>query len=128
MQEKATHILGWNGAMISGSKSGYLQRNPKNMVIFNSNVIAMGAVPEKIWYGDLDVTLSLDKLKTLAETIGTEIRVLSEMDARFEYEDKPNVDKFIVRIQPDGLYELGNFEKSYYLHENLTLKDDECIM
>ena len=125
MQEKATQILGWNGAMISGSKSGYLQRNPKNMAIFNANVIAMGAQSDKIWYGDLDVTLSLEKLKTLAEAIGTEVRVLREMDARFEYEEKPNVDKFVIAIQPDGSYELGNSEKSYYLHESLTRKDDE---
>lgn len=125
MQEKATQILGWNGAMISGSKSGYIQRNPKNMAIFNSNVIAMGSQPEKIWYGDLDVTMSLEKLKTLAETIGTEVRVLREMDARFEYEEKPNVKKFVISVQPDGSYELGNFEKDYYLHESLTRKDDE---
>lgn len=125
MQEKATQILGLNGAMISGSKSGYIQRNPKNMAIFNSNVIVMGSQPEKIWYGDLDVTMSLEKLKTLAETIGTEVRVLREMDARFEYEEKPNVKKFVISVQPDGSYELGNFEKNYYLHESLTRKDDE---
>jgi hypothetical protein len=125
MQEKATQILGWNGAMISGSKSGYLQRNPKNMAIFNANVIAMGVKPDKIWYGDLDVTLSLAKLKTLAEAIRTEVRVLREMDARFEYEEKPNVGKFVIAIQPDGSYELGNSEKSYYLPESLTRKDDE---
>lgn len=125
MQEKATQILGWNGEMISGSKSGYIQRNPKNMAIFNSNVIAMGALPEKIWYGDLDVTQSIEKLKTLAEAIGTEVRVLREMDARFEYEDSPNTSKFVIRVQPDGSYELGNFEKDYYLHESLTRKDDE---
>lgn len=125
MQEKATQILGWNGAMISGSKSGYIQRNPKNMAIFNSNVIAMGSQPEKIWYGDLDVTMSLEKLKTLAETIGTEVRVLREMDARFEYEERPNVKKFVISVQPDGSYELGNFEKDYYSQESLTRKDDE---
>jgi hypothetical protein len=125
MQEKATQILGWSGAMISGSKSGYFQRNPKNMAIFNANVIAMGAQPEKIWYGDLDVTQSLEKLKTLAKAIGTEVRVLREMDARFEYEEKPIVSKFVIAIQPDSSYELGNFERDYYLHESLTRKDDE---
>lgn len=125
MQEKATQILGWNGAMISGSKSGYLQRNPKNMAIFNSNVIAMGAIPEKIWYGDLDVTMSLDKLKTLAEAIGTEVRVLREMDARFEYEDEPNVGRFVIRVEPDGSYEIGGFDKDYYLHETLTRKEND---
>jgi hypothetical protein len=125
MQEKATQILGPNGAMISGSKSGYIQRNPKNMAIFNANIIAMGAKPDKIWYGDLDVTLSLEKLKTLAEAIGTEVRVLREMDARFEYDEKPIVGKFVIKVQPDGSYELGNFEKDYYLHESLTRKEDE---
>jgi hypothetical protein len=125
MQEKATQILGWSGAMISGSKSGYLRQNPKNMAIFNANIIAMGSQPEKIWYGDLDVTVSLEKLKTLAEAIGTDVRVLREMDARFEYEEKPNVSNFVIKVQPDGSYELGNFEKDHYLHESLTRKDYE---
>jgi len=125
MQEKATQILGWNGAMISGSKSGYTQRNPKNMAIFNANVIAMGTLPEKIWYGDLDLTLSLDKLKELSASIGQEIRVLREMDARFENEEKPLVQKFVLKVEPDGSHELGNFEKDYYSQESLTRKDDE---
>lgn len=122
MKEKATQILGWNGAMISGSKSGYIERNPKNMAIFNANIIAMGAQPDKIWYGDLDVTKSLDKLKTLAHTIGTEVRVLREMDARFEYEENPEFSKFVISVRPDGSYELGTREKEYYLHESLTRK------
>jgi hypothetical protein len=120
MKEKATQILGWNGTMISGSKSGYRNRNPNNLAIFNANIIAMTAVPEKIWHGDLDLTLSIDKIKELSCDLNVEIRVLREMDARFEYEDSPQVQRFVLSVKPDGAYSLGEVEKDYYSLETLT--------
>lgn len=125
MYEKATEILGFQGKMISGSKSGYYERNPGHLAIFNANVVVMESRPNKLWYGDLDLTLSLDKLKELSASIGQEIRVLREMDARFENEEKPLVQKFVLKVEPDGSHELGNFEKDYYSQESLTRKDDE---
>ncbi|CAB4159457.1 hypothetical protein UFOVP699_193 [uncultured Caudovirales phage] len=124
MEEKATQILGFNGKMISGSKSGYCRSNPDNLAVFNSNVIAMTDKPTKIWYGDLDLTKSLEDLKRLADEIGVEIRVLRETDARFEHESNPQVKRFVLRIEPTGSYELGEFESSYYSHENLTRNED----
>jgi hypothetical protein len=120
MKEKATQILGWNGTMIAGSKSGYRNRNPNNLAIFNANIIAMTAVPEKIWHGDLDLTLSIDKIKELSCDLNVEIRVLREMDARFEYEDSPQVQRFVLSVKPDGAYSLGEVEKDYYSLETLT--------
>jgi|688.fasta_scaffold50686_2 hypothetical protein len=122
MEEKAIELLGFAGIMISGSKSGYYNRNPKNLAVFNSNLIVMEPTPTKIWYGDIDLTLSLDKLKELAEAIGQEIRVLREMDARFKCEDEPRVEAYVVRVEPNGNYELGQIESTYYSHEDLTKK------
>lgn len=123
MYEKATEILGFQGKMISGSKSGYYERHPNNLAIFNANVIVMESKPTKLWYGDLDLTLSLDKLKELSTTLGQEIRVLREMDARFENEENPLTQRFVLKVEPDGSHELGEFDKEYYSHENLTRKN-----
>lgn len=122
MEEKAIELLGFAGIMISGSKSGYCNRNPKNLAVFNSNLIVMEPTPTKIWYGDIDLTLSLDKIKELSESIGQEIRVLREMDARFEHEEKPRIEAYVVRVEPNGNYELGPIESKYYSHEDLTKK------
>jgi hypothetical protein len=80
----------------------------------------MSSKPEKIWFGDLDLTLSIDKLKELSQEIDSEIRVLREMDARFEYDDNPQVQRFVLSIKPDGSHEVGSFEKEYYSNETLT--------
>ena len=122
MNELAAQILGWNGKMISGSKSGYMKNKPNNLVVFNANVIAIVDKPEKIWYGDLDLTLSLDKIKELSNQAGVEILVLREMEARFEYDDAPRVTRFVLSVKPDGTYLLGESEKDYYSEETLTQK------
>ena len=122
MKEKAIEILGMEGKMISGSKSGYYTRHPNNLALFNANLIVMERVPTKIWYGDLDLTLSIDQLKELASELGVEIRVLREFDARFEYEEKPRAEAYVIRVEPDGLYELGSIERDYYSHEDLLKK------
>ena len=122
MKEKAMELFGFAGMMISASKSRYSTRNPKNLAVFNSNFIVMEPTPIKIWYGDIDITVSLDKLKELSKAIGKEIRVLREMDARFKYEDEPRVEAYVVRVEPDGTHELGSIECNYYSHEDLTKK------
>ena len=122
MKEKAIDILGMVGTMISGSKSGYCDRHPNNLPVFNSNLIVMESNPTKIWHGDLDLTLSLNKLKDLASELGVEIRVLREHDARFEYEEKPRVEAYVIRVEPDGSHELGLVEREFFFHEDLTRK------
>lgn len=74
------------GRMISSSKSYYRENHPNNIVYFNANIITKEY--GKIWYGDLDLTLDAPKLNELAKILGTTIYVLSEMDGRFENENK----------------------------------------
>ncbi len=73
--------------MISESKSEYHTRHPDNLVIFNANLCTKEH--GKIWYGDLDVTLSKDRLQQLATNLGCRLYVLHEMQARFNNADAP---------------------------------------
>jgi hypothetical protein len=118
MEEIAVKHLGYYGAMISGSKSGYGERNPKNLAVFNSNV-CVG--PKKIWWGDLDLTLSKDKLLELSKELNDVVYVLYEMDGRFENEDAPLIDSYVVKFSPDGTYEINERYKEY-ITKNLTRK------
>lgn len=124
-------FLGPEGRMISSSKSGYRERFPYNLVVFNANVIALTKPSltslklklkkEKIWYGDIDISISRNSLKDLAVDEGREIVVLYEMDARFENEKDPLIDNFIYKVTPDGKEYLGERIKDYYRLDELTL-------
>lgn len=74
------------GRMISGSKSGYIDRFPTHVVYFNANIITDRG---KIWWGDLDLTKDEDGLKQLANYLGEDFYILSEHDARWGNEDRP---------------------------------------
>ena len=108
---KFTELLGYPGRMISGSKSGYRERYPSNLVIFNANVCVNG---EKVWFGDIDVTLSKDDLIELSISLKEDVYILYEMDGRFENEENPKIDRYVVKFNPDGTYELGKYIKNYY--------------
>ena len=69
------------GRMISGSKSGYTDHHPKNVAIFNANIVTQKGV--KVWHGDLDLTVDAEKLKDIAAETDEVLYVLREMDARF---------------------------------------------
>ena len=73
------------GRMLSGSKSGYWERHPDNLVVFNGNIVI--EKHGKIWYGDIDVTLEEDKLQAIANELCRTLYVLSEHDARFDNEN-----------------------------------------
>jgi hypothetical protein len=75
----------YDGRMIGGSKTGYRQKYPDNLVVFNANIV----VKEhgKIWYGDLDLTKDYKILKQISERLNTVLYVLWEMDARFGEEN-----------------------------------------
>lgn len=73
------------GRMISGSKSGYSEKHPNNLIVFNGNIII--EKHGKIWYGDLDVTLDQDKLQAVANELCRDLYILREHDARFENEN-----------------------------------------
>jgi len=65
--ELAQEILGFPGKIIGASKSGYRENFPDHLVVFNSNVFVE---KNKIWFGDIDITLSLESLQELASSIG----------------------------------------------------------
>jgi hypothetical protein len=103
-QKKAAgKILGFPGKMISSSKSGYISKNPENLVVFNSNVCTEEG---KIWHGDLDVTLSYGSHSEMSRETGQTIYVLREMDGRFEYESNPQIDRAIIKFFPEGDHEM----------------------
>lgn len=106
--DKAKEILGHNGRMMYGSKSRYCDKYPKNYPVFNANVVFKRG---KVWYGDLDLTLDEEKLVQLAKETGQTIYVLREMDARFENEENPLLDRAVYAVSPDGK---ASFEEEYY--------------
>jgi len=89
-------ILGHHGRMIAGSKSTYRKNFPKNLVLFNANVIVEGA--GKVWHGDLDITRDEALLVRLAELTDREVYVLQEMDGRFDNEGSPKINKAIYKV------------------------------
>lgn len=97
----AESILGRSGRMMSGSKSGYSNSYPANVPVFNGNLITekLG----KIWFGDIDLTLDGDKIQTLSIALGEKIYVLREMDARFENENSPKLDKAVVIFESNNI-------------------------
>ena len=74
------------GRMISGSKSGYHERYPDHFVVFNANIITK--TREKIWCGDLDLSLDAADLMKISRDLGESLYILREMDARFENENQ----------------------------------------
>jgi len=119
-KETASKILGMNGRMISGSKSNYRNRNPKNLAVFNANVCTKNE--GKIWYGDVDLTLSREELSELARLLETDVYVLYEMDARFENEESPKLENALVVFRQDGSCKIGELYEEYLDSESLTRK------
>lgn len=109
--ELACKELGFYGTMISGSKSGYSSSHPKNFAIFNANLCTAEG---KIWFGDIDVTLSKEALIRLASELNKTIYVLYEHDGRFDNEASPKIDKAAVWFNPDGTFEMSDRDKKYY--------------
>lgn len=99
--------VGYFGNLISMSKSGYRERNPDHLVVFNSNIIAGDGT--KIWFGDIDITNSGEVLKSLADTFETTLYVLHEMDGRFDNEDNPKISNYVIKFNPNNTYELSSY-------------------
>jgi hypothetical protein len=112
--ETTTAVLGIPGRMISNSKSAYKEKHPQNLVIFNSNICTSDY---KIWWGDLDLTESMDELSNLAQILNEDIYILYEMDGRFENESKPLINKFAVKFFYDGGLEISKQLKEIYTQD-----------
>jgi hypothetical protein len=90
---EASNLLGYPGAMLSGSKQAAPERN----VVWNGNVFANKM---KIWFGDISITEKTDELQTLANTLGVKIYVLREHDGRFDNEANPLLDQAVATFEP----------------------------
>jgi hypothetical protein len=88
-------LLGHTGRMIAGSKSTYRRYYPKNLVVFNANIVIGN---KKVWHGDLDISRDEPLLVRLAELTEQEVYVLYEMDGRFENEGQPKLDRAVYRV------------------------------
>ena len=93
--EIAQAILGPTGAMIGHSKSKYVNDHLGDMVVFNSNIATKSG--GKIWYGDINLTLSFDSIIELRNLIGEDIYVFYESDMRFEAE-ADTVEEVLLRV------------------------------
>jgi len=109
--------LGHPGRMIGGSKSGYMQNNKDNVVVFNANIIIelktiLKTKYTKVWYGDIDITKDENILNEIAQVTGSMIYVLREYDNRFDTESKPNISNYVVKT--NGMLVIGpNWEDWY---------------
>jgi len=90
IQEIQQHFEAYNlhsGRMVGGSKTGYRNEHPDDLIIFNANILMPGY--GKVWYGDLNLTEDYLVLREIAQNLNTELYVLRESDGRFGEEDKP---------------------------------------
>ena len=120
----AEMFLGPEGRMIASSKGRLSYNRPNDLIVFNANVLAGDT---KIWHGDLNLSNEEDmhNLKLLAEKVKNNILVLSERDARFEFEDYPKVDRFIAMFSDDGEVILGSIADYFEFEDGLPfLKKD----
>jgi hypothetical protein len=111
LYEFVLETLGYPGRMIAGSKSYYRQLKPDNVAIFNANLCTSD---KKIWYGDIDVTLDVEKLSLIAQKAGETIYILHEMDCRFDTEYNVNINKAVAIFYSDGRYHLSKDYALYY--------------
>jgi hypothetical protein len=91
--------LGYCGRMLSGSKQAAKTAGREHLTVFNANLIVTGF--GKVWYGDIDITRDEEKLKKIALAFKSVVNVLREHDARFEYENNPQVQNAVYVT--DGL-------------------------
>lgn len=105
--ETINRTIGMPGRMISGSKSGYTSVYTDHVPVFNANlVIETAGQFQKIWHGDLDLTLDSTNLVKLSEKLGARLYVLREMDARFESESTPRMEKYVASYSATSMVQI----------------------
>lgn len=119
--EMLIELVGHSGRMIGYSKSRYAAAHSNNCPIFNAN-ICIKEKPYKVWYGDIDLTISRNALREIAVETDTDIYVLRETDARFENENNPRFDYFVYCAKSNGTEELGPLYNNMY-----EIKDNELV-
>jgi hypothetical protein len=86
------------GRMMAVSKTGYQNKYPDSVCLWNANVFTKGK--GKIWWGDLDLTRDAEELKRFAKDQGEELFILRERDGRFDNEQAPDLSLAVARIAP----------------------------
>jgi len=114
-KEIIREIMGSPGRLINMSKGRYRYENPRNLVVFNSNIFTQSG--KKIWYGDIDVTTNEQDLIDLNKVINEKIYLLYEMDGRFENEKTPKIEKAVVSVD-NGVVTLNDNLTEYFTKEN----------
>jgi hypothetical protein len=107
----------FDGRMIGGSKTGYRDQHPDDLIVFNANIL----MPDygKVWYGDLNLTEDYLVLKDIAKSLNSTLYVLWESDGRFGDENKP-IDELIKKavwntdeLKPTKEWYLNKQDKRY---------------
>lgn len=106
----AREFFGHPGRMVSGSKGRYGVANPSHFTVFNGNLCTDDG---KIWYGDVDVTLDLPKLRDLAKALKESIYLLYESDGRFQNKAEPKLSRAVVQVTPKGEVTIREDLKDY---------------
>jgi hypothetical protein len=90
-------VLGICGKLLSYSKSRYRKDNPKDIILFNSNIfIEIDSIPRKVWFGDLNVTKQKEQLQELSKKLNTKLYCLYEYDGRWLSEEKTDLARAVV--------------------------------
>ena len=92
-----------DGRMLSGTKWGYQEKHPDDLIVFNANVLMPGY--GKVWFGDLNLTEDYLVLREIAQNLNTDLYILWEMDGRFGEENKPFdelIDKAVWNTNEDN--------------------------
>jgi hypothetical protein len=99
--QAASRILGFPGAMLARSKTGFREQYPDDVVVFNANVV-VASVGKVVWQGDLSLTRDHQRLSELATVVGATVYLLFERDGRFENAEHPLVGNAVAMFEPDG--------------------------
>jgi len=116
------------GFMLSGSKSFYRLKYRHNTIVFNSNIFFFNDINqlwEKIWFGDIDISLQGDILKDISKEIGHPLYVVSEMNGRFGNADNQNIDSCYIWNTNEDTPFISN-EKFQELEKERIKKEEEA--
>lgn len=105
--------------LISGNKTLYRNRFPKNFVCFNANIFADGI--GKVWWGDIDITQDHKKILQVASNLKIKLYILYEMDGRFENVNRDDFKVVSIWNTDTGL---GEKMKKYYTPKTLKLRKE----
>jgi hypothetical protein len=85
-----------------GSKSAYVSEHPGHHVGFNAVLLSPDG--ERIWCGDIDITLDYPDISMVAASRGQELFVLREGD--YDENMPAQFDRAMARFQPNGRFDM----------------------